>query len=99
MNSPSINVIKCDSVSVRCNDGEIFGFKVVDNKDMFPLFFRKNNNYDYCLQCLYVAKAYALYKKHKNIYYLICVWSEKEELNTEALEIIHADESLHYLLK
>ncbi|WP_141240224.1 hypothetical protein [Pantoea ananatis] len=103
MNSPSVKIIECESVAVRCDDGEIFQFTVVDNKNLFSHFYRANKigipspDFDYQLQCC--CYNYALYKRHKNIVYLVCAWTTKEEINEPAMEIINTEERLHYLIK
>ncbi|MCW1973491.1 UNVERIFIED_ORG: hypothetical protein FHW05_002339 [Pantoea agglomerans] len=93
------DVIECESVSVRCNDGEIFEFPVVDNKNVFPHFYRTDTEFTYQIQTLLIHDLRAMYKKHKNIAYLICAWDKKEEISKEAMSVIISDETFHYLIK
>lgn len=99
MSFPINGIIKCESASVRLSSGEIFEFPVVDNKDLFPNFFRTTDKFGLELQCLFLeSEIYAMYKRKDNIAYLICAWEKPEEINQEAMNEIIADPKLSYLL-
>lgn len=92
-------VIICESVSVRIAPGEYFEFAIVDNKDLFPNFFRTTSEFDVEIRCNHINElTYALYKRKANIAYLVCAWEKKEEINDRAMEAIKASPNLHYLL-
>lgn len=99
MNTSINNIIDCESVSVRIAPGEYFEFAVVDNKDMFPHFFKTNDSFNVQLQCNCIGSfVYALYERKGNIAYLVCAWELKSEINKAALELIKARPNLSYLL-
>jgi len=85
-------------VGVRCSDGEFIYFPLVDNKKLFPTHFKTNEDFSYQLSSALKFRTHALYKRHKNIAYLVCAWVGKDEINEAALKIIKADKTLHYLL-
>lgn len=99
MDAKSSDVIECGSISVKCDNGEIIEFPVVDNKGLFPNFFRTAEKFRFQVQCYLVeGNTYALYKRVNNIAYLLCAWNKKEEINNEALELISSKKELSYLL-
>ncbi|WP_152560670.1 hypothetical protein [Pantoea sp. NGS-ED-1003] len=99
MNTHLKNVIDCESISVRVAPGEYFEFAVVDNKDMFPHFFKTSESFNIQLQCNCIdSLVYALYERKGNIAYLVCSWEHKSEINDAALGIIRSRPNLSYLL-
>lgn len=99
MNTPSIDVIECESASVRLSNGEIFEFAVVDNKGLFPNCYKATTDFDIQIQCyLLENNTHAMYKKKDNIAYLICAWSSASEINDEAMKEITSNPKLAYLL-
>lgn len=99
MNITSEEIITCESASVRIAPGEYFEFPIVDNKGLFPNYFRTKSTFVFELQCNCIDNfIYALYMRKANIAYLICAWEKKEEINDRAMEVIKDNPSLHYLL-
>lgn len=99
MSKPYIDVIECESVAVRCHDGEIFEFPVVDNKNLFPHFFRTYADFSYQVQTNLIHGVTAIYKKHKNISFLVGTLVKGGIVNDEVMKIIEEDDRLTYLLK
>lgn len=99
MSQTSNEFIKCDSASVRLSNGEIFEFPIVDNKDLFPNFFRTELDFSIQVQCYLIGnETYAMYKRKENVAYLVCAWGNKSEINEEAMLEITVNPELAYLL-
>lgn len=99
MNTSSNEIIDCESVSVRIAPGEYFQFPVVDNKGLFPHFFRSESKSDLQLQTNCIDEYFhALYQRKGNVFYLVCAWQTKEEINNAALDMIKANPKFHHIL-
>ena len=99
MNISPNEVIKCESLKVKTITGSVFEFPVVDNKNMFPHFFKTQEVFDVQIQCsLLEDEAKAMYKRKDNIAYLICVWVKKEDINDKAMKEINERPKLSFLL-
>lgn len=99
MTTSSNEIITCESASVRIAPGEYFDFPIVDNKDLFPNYFRTQSEFQFQLQCNCIDNfIYALYMRKANIAYLVCAWANKDEINDQAMQIIKENPKLHYLL-
>jgi len=100
MDNPTIDIFECHSLRVRCSDGELFEFPCVDNLDCFPFYFRGNIDSEIELRVtLSENELYAMYKRHKNIFYLIGAWSRHEDINDEVMKEIKSRDNLSYLIK
>ena len=99
MNTNPNEIIECESVSVRIGAGKYFEFPIVDNKDMFPHFFRANSDSNLQLQVSCLDELiYALYRREGNIFYLVCAWEKEEEINDEARKLIASSQKLINIL-
>ena len=99
MRTSSNEIITCESASVRIAPGEYFEFPIVDNKDLFPHFFKTNSDFNFQVQCnCFEDFIYALYMRKEKLAYLVCCWANKDEINEQAMQIIKSNTSLHYLL-
>lgn len=99
MKNFSNDIIDCASVAVRIGPGEYFEFAVVDNKGLFPNFYRTSQKFEVMVQCNCIEEfIYAIYKRKGNIAYLVCAWEKKHELNDAAIELIKSKPELAYLL-
>lgn len=99
MSQSENELIKCESASVRLNNGEIFEFPIVDNKDLFPNLFRTDAEFNIEIQCVLLENdTHAMYRRKANIAYLICAWENKEEINEEAMKEITSNPKFSYLL-
>lgn len=99
MNTTSNEVFEYESVSVRIGPGKYFEFPIVDNKNLFPHFFKATSESKLQLQtnCSDV-RIHALYQRKGNIFYLVCAWEKIEEINDEALKLINANPKLLHIL-
>lgn len=99
MNTSSDEIITCESASVRIAPGIYFELPIVDNKDLFPNFFKTEENFRFQVQCNCINEfIYALYVRKENLAYLVCCWADKDEINEQAMQIIKSNPKLHYLL-
>lgn len=99
MNPPVNSSTKDQSVSVVLDNGEIFKFSLVDNKNMFTHCFRTDRKFNIEIRSISEKLTiYAMYKRHENLAYLVCAWEKKEEINEEAMNEIISNEKLSYLL-
>lgn len=100
MNNPSSNLIKPSSIRLRLEAGELFEFPCVDNLNKFPYFFRTSSDHKYNFNCEFdEPPLYAMYKRHKNIFFLIGAWEDGENIPPEVMKIIKKTDELSYLLK
>lgn len=99
MKTPSSEIINCESASVRIAPGKYFDFPIVDNKGLFPSFFKTNSDFNIQVQCNCINDfIYALYLRKEKLAYLVCAWANKNEINDQAMQIIKENPKLHYLL-
>lgn len=100
MNNPTTDLIKPYSIRLRLEAGELFEFPCVDNLNAFPYFFRTSSDHEFQIQCIYSEPPqYAMYRRNKNIFYLIGAWANPEDINTEVMKEIKSRDSLSYLLR
>jgi len=98
--NPTVNSLtKEQSASVVLDNGEIFKFTLVDNKNIFKHYFKTDREFNIEIHGMSEElNIYAMYKRHDNLAYLVCAWEKKEEINKEAMNEIISNKRLSYLL-
>lgn len=90
------DLIECDYFPLRISAGEYQSFLVVDNKNLFHHFRRTSEAFKYRLitHLCFESPIFAIYKKAGDFEVLVCAFSDTDEINDEAKEIIESSEKL-----
>jgi hypothetical protein len=79
-----------ERISVRAKPGVYVSFRPVDGKGLFKAFFQTERlDFGTDLQC--VEDYWAVYKVEHGIAWLVCVFTKREEVSAQALEIVLKD--------
>lgn len=86
----NFNLIECESFSLHVAPGEYHSFPLVENKGLFAHFRKTNEDYKYSYEAFKTEHAVVIgiYKKVGCFAILVCAFSNLNEINTEAKDIL-----------
>lgn len=82
------------TVLLQTAPGEYLEFSLVDNKGLYPDFYRTTNSFssEITMNLTAAYPSYAIYKKVGYYSILVCAFANKEEINEEAMSLINSNE-------